>query len=208
MHMHLACAPGLRVFATSSSSSNAPLFDSSFHPRRVWLIPIFFRGEEKGRKGVRCAISSLIRRIVENGCSFWNEEYSVLFSGGENSAGKLYIHAVIFPLAGQSQRNVCRGQITIYFVYFTIIRPPSKSLEDGFVDSFDTLFDWTAFLDRTNPSNVRVTDAPRCNLRDRRKRPSWKRWRPIFFLLSSLLLFFPSPETENWTLDSSAKTRA
>lgn len=47
---------------TSSSSSNAPLFDSSSHPRRVSLIPIFFL-EEGGRerKGVRCAISSLIR---------------------------------------------------------------------------------------------------------------------------------------------------
>lgn len=151
---------------TSSSSSNAPLFDSSSHPRRVSLIPIFFLGG--GRKGKK---RRSLRDFLSNSIVSWKMDVfflkrrmRVLFSRGGKFRWK--IHAVIFPLAGQSQRNVCRGQITMYFVYFTIIHPPSsKSLEDGFVDSFDTLFDWTAFLDRTNPSNVRLTDAPRCNLR-------------------------------------------
>lgn len=51
---------------TSSSSSNAPLFDSSSHPRRVSLIPIFFLGG--GRKGKK---RRSLRDFLSNSIVSW-----------------------------------------------------------------------------------------------------------------------------------------
>lgn len=168
MHMHLACAQGCACLRAPDlfQLKQRPSVRFQFSSKTRFINSDFFFGG--GRKGKK---RRSLRDFLSNSIVSWKMDVfflkrrmRVLFSRGGKFRWK--IHAVIFPLAGQSQRNVCRGQITMYFVYFTIIHPPSsKSLEDGFVDSFDTLFDWTAFLDRTNPSNVRVTDAPRCNLR-------------------------------------------
>lgn len=181
MHMHLPCTQGCACLQASD------LFQLKQRPCSIpdstqdASIPRFINSDFfGGRKTRRVSISESVARFLLQ-FDEWMEV--VQFSGkfilskreGYRKDRRIRIlgigiilsrwkfrrktaYPVIFHRS-KSKKWVRRTQITIYFVYFTIIRLPRRASKRRICR-----FLWHAvrlnFLDRTNASNVHVTDAP------------------------------------------------
>lgn len=130
----------------------------------------------------------------------------ILFSGGEKFSWKNCVFRRHLSVTRRPPRESkgCSSNNHIFRLLYDY-PPSSNSLEDGFVDSFDTLLDWTAFLVRTNASNVHVTDAP-TEMQSSRSFVLEKMIRSFFFSLLSTRLK-PVSEKFSQNCESNCKLR-
>lgn len=220
--MHEAHAPtlytGLRVFASVSDlfqlkqrpcSIPVSTQDASIPPR--FVNSDFFRG--KKIQFLKASRDFFSNSRMEKRCDylFWGiyilEEYLEYYSlAVKNFRGKTVYPVVIFPsLAVHPENRRDARRITIYFVYFTIIRlPRTASKTDLSIPSTRCSIERPSSFEQTRAMCTWQMHRQRCNLRDH---SSWRRWfDPFFFSLLSTRLK-PVSEKFSQNCESNCKLR-